>query len=138
VSDWQLVWLAVIAIAVTVMAVVQILVLLALSRSAKQVSDTVQLIQQEVLPLADKLNRLADDAGQAAALALAQVERLDRALSVTTQRVDETLNVVQGALTEPIRQGAAVVSALRGVLSVFRGFRDARSGRDEEEALFVG
>ena len=137
-SDWQLVWLAVIAIAVTVMAVVQILVLLALSRSAKQVSDTVRLIQQEVLPLADKLNRLADDAGQAAALALAQVERLDRALSVTTQRVDETLNVVQGALTEPIRQGAAVVSALRGVLSVFRGVRDARSGRDEEEALFVG
>ena len=137
-SDWQLVWLAVIAIAVTVMAVVQILVLLALSRSAKQVSDTVRLIQQEVLPLADKLNRLADYAGQAAALALAQVERLDRALSVTTQRVDETLNVVQGALTEPIRQGAAVVSALRGVLSVFRGVRDARSGRDEEEALFVG
>jgi uncharacterized protein YoxC len=138
VNDWQLVWLAVIAMAVTVMAVVQIVVLVALSRSAKQVSDTVQLIRQEVLPLADKVNRLVDDAGRAAALALAQVERLDRALSVTTQRVDETLNVVQGALTEPIRQGAAVVSALRGVLSVFRGFREARSGRDEEEALFVG
>jgi hypothetical protein len=138
VSDWQLIWLAVIAIAVTVMAVVQIAVLVALSRSAKQVSDTVQQIRQEVLPLADKANRIADDAGRAVALALAQIERLDRTLSVTTQRVDETLSVVQGALTEPIRQGAAVVSALRGVLAVFRGFRDARSGRDDEEALFVG
>jgi hypothetical protein len=138
VSDWQLVWLAVIAIAVTVMTLVQIAVLVALWRSAKQVTETVQMIRQEVSPLADKVNRLADDAGRAAALALAQVERLDRALDVTTQRVDETLNVVQGALTGPIRQGAAVVSALRGVLSVLRGFRGARSGRDEEEALFVG
>jgi uncharacterized protein YoxC len=138
VTDWQLVWLAVIAVALMVMTVVQLAVLLALRRSANEVVETVRMIRQEVRPLADKINRLADDAGRAAALALAQVERLDRTLSVTTQRVDETLNVVQGALTEPIRQGAAVISALRGVLSVFRGGREARSGRDEEEALFVG
>ena len=137
-NDWQLVWLAVIAIGVTVMTVVQVAVLLVVARSARQLAETAQKIRQEVSPLADKVNRIADDAGKAAALALAQIERLDRALSATTQRVDETLNVVQGALMEPIRHGAAVVSALRGVLSVFRGFRENRSGRDEEEALFVG
>ena len=137
-NDWQLVWLAVIAIGVTVMTVVQVGVLLVVARSARQLAETAQKIRQEVSPLADKVNRIADDAGKAASLALAQIERLDRALSATTQRVDETLNVVQGALTEPIRHGAAVVSALRGVLSVFRGFRENRPGRDEEEALFVG
>jgi uncharacterized protein YoxC len=138
VNDWQLVWLAVIAIGVTVMTVVQVGVLLVVARSARQLAETAQKIRQEVSPLADKVNRIADDAGKAASLALAQIERLDRALSATTQRVDETLNVVQGALTEPIRHGAALVSALRGVLSAFRGARENRPGRDEEEALFVG
>ena len=137
-TDWQLVWLAVIAVAVTVMAIVQIGVLVAVMRSVRQLVETAQKIRQEVSPLADKVNRIADDAGRAAALALAQIERMDRALSATTQRVDETLNVVQSALVEPIRHGAAVVSAVRGLLSVFRGTREPAPGRDEEEALFVG
>ena len=137
-TDWQLVWLAVIAVAVAVMAIVQIGVLLAVMRSVRQLVETAQKIRQEVSPLAEMVNRIADDAGRAASLALAQIERMDRALSATTQRVDETLNVVQSALVEPIRHGAAVVSAVRGLLAVFRGTREPAPGRDEEEALFVG
>lgn len=137
-TDWQLVWLAVIAVAVAVMAIVQIGMLLAVMRSVRQLVETAQKIRQEVSPLADKVNRIADDAGRAAALALAQIERMDRALSATTQRVDETLNVVQSALVEPIRHGAAALSAVRGLLSIFRGTRESAPGRDEEEALFVG
>lgn len=137
--DWQLVSLAVIAIAVAVMAIVQIGVLLTLARAARQLTDTVHQIQQEVRPLAEKVHKIADDAARAAALAVTQVERVDRALLTTTQRVDQTLTVVQGALVEPVRQGAAVVSAVRSALAMFRGARrDARPGRDEEEALFVG
>ena len=137
--DWQLVWLAVIAIAVTVMTVVQIAVLLTLARSARQLGETVQQVRQEIRPLAEKVNRIADDAARAAALAVTQVERVDRALLTATQRVDQTLNVVQGALVEPVRQGAAVVAAVRSALSVFRRSSEPRHhGRDEEEALFVG
>ncbi len=99
--DWQLVWLAVIAIAVTVMTVVQIAVLLTLARSARQLGETVQQVRQEIRPLAEKVNRIADDAARAAALAVTQVERVDRALLTATQRVDQTLNVVQGALSNP-------------------------------------
>jgi uncharacterized protein YoxC len=139
VIDWQLVSLAVIAVAVAVMAVVQVGVLLTLARSARQLTDTVHQIQQEVRPLAEKVHKIADDAAKAAALAVTQVERVDRALLATTQRVDQTLNVVQSALVEPVRQGAAVVSAVRSALAMFRGSRgEARQGRDEEEALFVG
>jgi hypothetical protein len=139
VIDWQLVSLAVIAVAVAVMAVVQVGVLLTLARSARQLTEAVRQIQTEVRPLADKVHRIADDAARAAALAVTQVERVDRAILSATQRVDQTLNVVQGVLVEPVRQGAAVISAVRSALSVFRGARgDARQGRDEEEALFVG
>ena len=137
--DWQLVWLAVIAIAVTVMTVVQIAVLLTLARSARQLGETVQQVRQEIRPLAEKVNRIADDAARAAALAVTQVERVDRALLTATQRVDQTLDVVQGALVEPVRQGAAVLAAVRSALSVFRRSSEPRHhGRDEEEALFVG
>ena len=69
VIDWQLVCLAVIAMAVTVMTVVQIAVLLALARSARQVAETVQQVRQEIRPLAEKVHRIADDAARAAALA---------------------------------------------------------------------
>ena len=137
--DWQLVWLAVIAIAVTVMSVVQIAVLVTLARSARQLGETVQQMRQEIRPLAEKVNRIADDAARAAALAVTQVERVDRALLTATQRVDQTLNVVQGALVEPVRQGAAVLAAVRSALSVLRRSPEPRHhGRDEEEALFVG
>ncbi|HYN07414.1 MAG TPA: hypothetical protein VES67_08500 [Vicinamibacterales bacterium] len=136
--DWQLVFLGVIAAAVVVMTIVQIGVLLAVLRSARQLVGTVQEIRQEVRPLAEKAHRIADDAARAAALAVQQVERVDRTLAATSERLDQTLHVVQGAFVEPVRQGAAVVSAVRAALSILRRPRDPRPGRDEEEALFVG
>ena len=137
--DWQLVWLAVIAIAVTIMTVVQIAVLLTLARSARQLGETVQQVRQEIRPLVEKVNKIADDAARAAALAVTQVERVDRALLTVTQRVDQTLNVVQGALVAPVREGANVLAAVRSALSAFRRSPERRpNSRDEEEALFVG
>jgi hypothetical protein len=139
VTDWAVVWLAVIAMSVAVMTLVQIGVLVAVARSARQVAETVQQVRQEIRPIAEKAHRIADDASRAAALAVAQVERVDRALAATSQRLDQTLNLVQGAVVEPVRQGAAVISAVRAALSLLRRpARDPRPGRDEEEALFVG
>ena len=137
--DWQLVSLSVMAIALTANAVVQVFILRNLIRAAHQISETAQQIRQEVRPLAEKAHRIADDAARAAALAVMQVERVDRALSTTSQRLDATLNLLQGTVIRPVRQGAAVVSALRAALSNFRRpARDPRPSRDEEETLFVG
>lgn len=137
--DWQLVSLSVMAIALTANAVVQVFILRNLIRAAHQISETAQQIRQEVRPLAEKAHRIADDAARAAALAVMQVERVDRALSTTSQRLDATLNLLQGTVIRPVRQGAAVVSALRAALSIFRRpARDPRPSRDEEETLFVG
>jgi hypothetical protein len=139
VIDWQLVCLAFMAAALTANAVVQVFIMRALTRSAREVVETAQQIRQEVRPIAEKAHRIADDAARAAALAVTQVERVDRALTATSQRLDDTLNLVQGTLIQPVRHGAAVVSALRAAFSLFRRpARDTRPSRDEEEALFVG
>lgn len=138
-SDWQLVWLATIALAVVVMAVVQVAVVLQAARMARQAAETVQDLRRELRPLIEKANRIADDAARATALATAQVERVDRLLATTAVRVDEALTLVQSAIVEPIRQGSAFVTAVRAALAVFRSWQDRpRRNRDEEEALFVG
>jgi type IV secretory pathway VirB2 component (pilin) len=138
VIDWQLVCLAVIAVTMTVMTVIQVGVLLALAKSARQVAETATEIRQEIRPLAEKIHRIADDAARVASLALTQVERVDQAMTVTSQRLDQTLNVVQAALVGPVRQGAAVITAVRAALALLRRPKAHASGRDDEEALFVG
>ena len=87
--------------------------------------------------------RNADNVQQATGLATVQVERIDRLLSMATKRVEETMSVVQGVIVGPMREGLAVVSAIRGVVAAFRSFRGGGrsrpSGRsDDEDPLFIG
>jgi hypothetical protein len=140
VSDWGVVWLAVMAMSLVVMAAMQVGLALIVLRLARQMMATTDALRREVKPLIEKTNRLVDEASRATSLAAAQVERVERLLTSTSDRVDETLGVLQGAILQPVRQGAALVTAIRAALSVIRGARHgrARQARDEEEALFVG
>ena len=138
-TDWPVVWMATIAVAMVAMAVVQIVTLFLAARMMRQTTETLQQIRQDVQPIVEKANRISDDAARATALAAAQVERIDGILDSTARRLDETLGAVQGAIVGPARQGAAFVAAMRAAIAVFRSIGDRqRSDRDEEEALFVG
>jgi uncharacterized protein YlxW (UPF0749 family) len=133
------VWLGVIAVAVLVMAIAQVAVLLQLSKVAKQAADATADLRKELMPLIAKAHKLADDAGKVSALALTQMERLDRIVDITAKRVDDTLATVQGAVLGPVRQGAAVLAGVKAALAVFRSRQDRRRyGRDDEDALFIG
>ena len=133
------VWLGVIAVAVLIMAIVQVAVLIRLSQVAKEASAATRDLKSELTPLIAKAHRIADDAGRVSALALAQIERVDQVLGSTVQRIDETVATVQAAIFNPVRQGAAVVAGLRAALAVFRARQDhGRYGRDDEDALFIG
>ena len=138
-SDWQPILLGVMAIALVVMAVVQALVAAAALKMARQTAVVLDDFRREMRPLIDKANKVSDDAARVAAMAAVQMERVDRLLSSTAERIDETINTVQGALLEPVRHGAAAFAAIRAAMAAMRGWRE-RSGhaRDEEEALFVG
>jgi hypothetical protein len=144
VTDWAVIWLGVIAVAVAIMALVQIGVIIVGLRLARQLSVTIDELRHEVRPLVEKVHRIADDAARATSLATIQIERIDDILSTTTARVDEGLAIVRNAMGGPLRQGYAVAMALRAALSAFRRRPHTTSGsarplgQEEEDALFVG
>jgi uncharacterized caspase-like protein len=141
VTDWAVVFLGVMAVALVVMAGVQIGLIIVAVRAAKQVSVAVEDLRREIKPLSEKVNRIADDAARAASLAVFQAERFDRFLASTVERVDTTLGLVQSFASGPVRQGAAVVAAFRAVTAIIREWRGrsrSSSHRDDDEALFVG
>lgn len=133
------VWLGVIAVAVLVMAILQVALVIRLSQVAKEATAATRELRRDLTPLIAKANRIADDAARVSALALSQMERMDHVLSSTVQRIDDTIAAVQTAIVSPVRQGAAVVAGLKAALAVFRARQDrGRYGRDDEDALFIG
>ena len=138
-SEWQVIWLGTMAVALVVMAVMQIAVLIAAMRLGREILQTSQELRREIKPLIEKVHRVSDDAGKVAALALTQVEQLDTMLKSTAVRIDETITLVQGAVLEPVRQGAALFGAIRAFAAGLRGAGErATHARDDEDALFVG
>jgi uncharacterized protein YoxC len=133
------VWLGVIAVAVAVMAILQIAVLLRLSQVAREASEATRDLRRELTPLIAKAHKIADDAGRVSALALTQVERVDQLFESTALRIDETMQTVQDTLIRPVRQGAAVMAGVKAALAVFRARQDrGRYDRDDDDALFIG
>lgn len=137
------VFLGLIALAAVVMAAVQVILVVLAVRLVKQVDALSTQFEREIAPLAEKLRRVADHLQQATGLAAVQVERLDRLFAGATRRADETMSLVQGAVVGPIREGLAVVAALRGVIGAVRAFRRGGPSRapakfDDEDPLFIG
>jgi hypothetical protein len=117
-------------------------VALALVKSVKKVADSVDQLQRDIRPVLDKAARIEDDASRVASLALVQAERLDALMKTSTARLDETFQVVQRAITEPIRHGSALLAALRAAFSVVRAWQTRPSATaamgEDDDPLFVG
>jgi hypothetical protein len=143
VIDWNVVFLGVIAVAVTVMACVQVGVIVFGARLVRRVDRIAAQIDGEIKPLLTNLNRVGEDAARAAQLAAAQVERVDQLFANVAMRVEDTAASLQSAIIAPAREGFAVLSGVRAAFGALREMRSAsapaRSARhDDEEALFIG
>ena len=141
--DWNVVFLGVIAVAVTVMACVQVGVIVFGARLVRRVDRIAAQIDGEIKPLLSNLNRVGEDAARAAQLAAAQVERVDQLFANVAMRVEDTAASLQSAIIAPAREGFAVLSGVRAAFGALREMRSAsapaRSARhDDEEALFIG
>jgi len=138
------VFLGLIAVATVAMAVGQVGLFVAALRLTRRVEALSAQVERELGPLAARLTRVADNLQQATGLAAVQIERLDRLFAGASKRADETMSLVQGAVVGPIREGLAVVAALRGVIGAVRAFRRgggpsrAVSRFDDEDPLFIG
>ncbi|HSP89648.1 MAG TPA: hypothetical protein VLN08_02015, partial [Vicinamibacterales bacterium] len=143
VSDASTVFLGVIALATVAMAVGQVGMLISVLRLSKRVEAMSVRVERELGPLAERLTRVAENLQQASNLAAVQVERVDRLFAGATRRADETMSLVQGAVVGPIREGLAVIAAVRGVVGAIRSARGSRASRaaskfDDEDPLFIG
>lgn len=133
-SVWAEVFLGVIAAATLAMAIVQIGVLVAAGRLARRVGRLVDQVELELKPVFGHLNAIGRDASRAAALATAQVERVDALFTDLTQRVDQTAQNLYSTLARPANRLSALAAAIRAM-------RDGRARRrprsEEEETLFI-
>jgi hypothetical protein len=137
--NWQLVWLAIIALSMLVLATVQIVVLLRIAKLAQQATAAVEDMRKEIHPLIAKVHRIADDAARTTALALTQVERIDALLSSTAERVDEAVTTVRAVVGAPFGSGSVIWTAFRAAMTLVREWRRAgRATREDEDAMFVG
>ena len=139
--------LAVIAVAVLVMAAVQVGAILAGLRVARRVERLATDLETSVKPVIANLTTMTADASKAAHLAAAQVEKFDKLVADLSVRVDQTMATAQHFVASPGREGMAIVAGIRAAVSVIQGLRAARRRRstarpdgfeEEEESLFIG
>jgi hypothetical protein len=132
-------FLGLIALATTVMALVQVGAAIFAARAAKDATRAARDLQRELGPILANARKATDDAARITALALTQVERVDAFVSTTTMQVTESLTALQDAVMGPVRQGSALWAGLRAALSFFAERREGRrSYEDEDENLFIG
>ena len=143
-TDWQLVFLGVMAVSLLVMAIIQVGAIIALLKVGKKSIEAIEDVRRELKPLMEKVNRIADDASRASSLAVIQVERVDRFMASTSNRVADTLGILQTAVAGPASKAAGLVAAVRAGMQVFqylqqrRQRRSSSHAREEDDALFVG
>jgi hypothetical protein len=139
--------LAVIAVAVAVMAIVQVGAIIAGLRIARRMEHLVHELETGIKPLIANLTGLTAEASRAATLAAAQVERFDKVVADLSVRMDQTLASAQQFVNGPAREGMAIVAGIRAALSAFQGLRESarrrsaarpRTLEEEEESLFIG
>ena len=135
-------FLGIIAVAVTLMAAIQVGAIVVAARLAKRVDRLANQIEQDVRPVFENLTVMSAEAARAASLAAAQVERADRLFVDVAQRVELMLNTLQSRVLGPAREGAALLAGVRAALGVFRDRRETARKRsaavEEEDALFIG
>lgn len=140
---WRDVFLGVIAVATLAIAVAQVGVIIAAGLMARRVGRMVDQLERDVKPLFGQLNAIGSDAARAVSLATAQVERADKLFGDVAARVEQTLNILQGSMGGPAREGRALLGAFRAALQAVRDARAGRAGRarqgrgDDEDALFI-
>lgn len=154
-SDWEQIFLGVIAAATLIMALIQVGAVVVIAKLARQAQEAagkaqaaiataqqaVTSVREDIRPLIAKANAIAEEAGRTAALATAQAQKIDRLMTDLTRRVDDTSVVVQEAIVTPAREGLAIMAAVKATLAALRSGADWRrrpSRSEEEDPLFIG
>ena len=138
-------YLGLIALAVLVMATIQVGAIIAAARAVRRLSALADRVEREVSPIVESVRAMAADAAKTASSAAVQVNRVDALTQQLVQRVDRTASVLETSILRPVREGYAVISAVRTVVSSLRDIQAGRAARptastpvEDDDALFIG
>jgi hypothetical protein len=140
VSETAVALLGVIAVATALMAAVQVGLVVAAIRLARQVQELRAWVDVEIRPLMVNLSVASMKAVRATEVAVDQIERVDRLFADLARRVDEGSRVVQATLLAPLREGRALLAAVAAALGAMREVRRSRepSFTGDDDPLFIG
>ena len=113
-------FLGIIALAVLVMAAIQVAAIVFAMRAARRVGEAVTRLEHDVRPIVANLQTMSSEAARVSAMAAAQVQRAERLIG-------EGLGVIQGIVAglAPFRQAGA-------------GSAKQPAAAEEDDPLFIG
>ena len=141
------VWLAVIAVAVAMMAAIQVGAIVLGLRLARRVDQLTTQVERDIKPLLQNLTAMTAEAHRAVQMATAQVERADRLFGDLAVSAERTMALAAQFVGGPAQKGMALFAAARAAMSALRDLREASRRRsrdhrmvtpDDEESLFIG
>jgi len=125
--------LIVIAVAVTVMAVAQLLSLRHIMQMAARASTAIAELQRDLAPILKNAHEASEAAARVATLAEDQLTRIDAVVRNTTDRVEEMVDVAHSVVTGPVRHGVAIVAGLKAAWDVFTSSRQTRAAETDDD-----
>lgn len=135
------VFLGVIAVAVLVMAVIQVAAIVFAMSAARRIGEVANRLEQDLRPVVHNLHTITGEAARATSLAAMQMERADRMFADVSRRAEQVMAAVPNLLG-PAGKGFAFLNGLKAALAVIQDLRhSSRRGAahaEEEDALFIG
>ena len=131
--------LGIIAVAVLVMAAIQVAAIVFAVSAARRIGQVADRLEQNLAPVVSNLQTITSEAARVTTLAAAQVERADRMFADLSRRVEQVMAAVP-ALLGPAGKGFAFLNGIKAALAAIHELRRRRSAAhpDEEDALFIG
>jgi len=134
-------FLGIIAVAVLVMAVIQVAAIVFAMSAARRIGQVADRLERDLRPVMSNLQAMTSEAARATSLAAAQMERADRMFADLSRRVEQVMAAIP-SLLGPAGKGLAFLNGIKAALAAIHELRrSSRRGAahpDEEDALFIG
>lgn len=114
------VFLGVIAVAVLVMAVIQVCVVVAGIIAVRRMQEMLVRVEDAVKPVLAHVDDLVMDATASVAAVRVQIDRVEQQAVQVLKRTEQTVQRVQDYLITPAREGVALAAGARALFGAFR------------------
>jgi hypothetical protein len=135
------VFLGIIAVAVLVMAVIQVAAIVFAMSAARRIGAAADRFERDLRPVMSNLQAISAEAARATTLAASQMVRADKMFADLSRRAEQVMAAVP-SLLGPAGKGFAFLNGIKAALAAIQELRRSpRRGAahpDDEDALFIG